>query len=104
MYAANGSLLFPPLIDGRSAMQRPYFDLPPGDQLARRNRLLVADRCGWPAGTVAVCEQIDQDYPDWFPVWYEPGKGFLAGRQDWRHGERAVYGATGEELIEQIKG
>jgi hypothetical protein len=89
----------------------PYFDLPPGAELARRNRLLIADRLSWPAGTVVACEEIEQEHPGWSVWWrgentirgFEAPAGFYAGREDWWHGERPVYGATGTELAEKMK-
>jgi hypothetical protein len=92
-------------------MSAPYFDLPPGPELARRNRLFIADRTGWPPDAVSVCERIEHTYPEWSVNWrhenvihgFEAPAGFYASRRDWWHGERPVHGATGKALEAQIK-
>ncbi|MCW2768489.1 MAG: hypothetical protein JWO11_4448 [Nocardioides sp.] len=90
----------------------PYFDLPPGNDLARRNRLLIADRTGWPPGVVSECERIEYVYPDWAVSWrhentikgFERPAGFYADRRTGRrHLERPLYGAVGKVLEAQIK-
>jgi hypothetical protein len=64
----------------------PYFDLPPGDELAWRNRRTIAERTGWPAGAVDACEQIEAAHPTWDVGWrpantirgFEAPAGFYA--------------------------
>lgn len=64
--------------------------MPPGPDLARRNRVVVAERCGWPHGTVEVCEWLEQQYPGWRVSWldandirgWERPAGWCATRDD----------------------
>lgn len=90
----------------------PYFDLPPGPELARRNRLIFADRQHWPAGAVVVCEEIEHSHPAWSVSWreentisgFEAPAGFYADRrQGRRHLEPPLYGSTGPELVNAIR-
>lgn len=92
-------------------MTAPYFDLPPGAELARRNRLLIADRTGWPEGALMVCEEIEHTYPEWSVSWrrentikgFEAPAGFYAERRRGRHLDKPLYGYSDEELVAQIK-
>ncbi len=58
----------------------PYFDLPPGPQLAWRNRRLAAEREAWPAEALEACERIERTHPGWSPSWRTPNtiKGWEA--------------------------
>lgn len=38
-------------------------------QLAWRNRRILADRLGWPAGALAACEALDRRFPGWHTSW-----------------------------------
>jgi hypothetical protein len=56
--------------------------------LARRNRRLLAERLGWPALALELCERLDDAHPGWrftwfpessLPGWQRPA-GFAAHR------------------------
>jgi len=85
-----------------------YFDLPPGRELAARNRRIIADRASWPERAVKQCEMIESYHPDWYPMWsagdmpLRPERGFYALRWDYERGERPIYGATAAELATRI--
>lgn len=75
--------------------------LPPGPELAWRNRRLMAARGRWPDGALEVCEEIETAHPDWSVGWrsentirgFESPAGFYADRRhSRRHLERALYG------------
>jgi hypothetical protein len=53
---------------------------PTGRELARRNRIVIAKRTGWPAGAVEICEAIEEAHPDWDVDWRDenPFRGFEA--------------------------
>jgi hypothetical protein len=46
---------------------------PPGPEPAVRNRRIIAERLGWPAGAVEVCEQMEQESPGWWATWVSGG-------------------------------
>lgn len=59
-------------------------------EMLARNRRLMAERRGWPAGALEVCERLDREHPGW-SVWWrfattEPGiehpAGYVADRLD----------------------
>ena len=87
--------------------------LPPtGPELFRMNRRVLAERTGWPALAVEICEDIEDESPEWFVTWSHGGgmlwkePGFYAGRHDWRWSDprpRYVYGATADDLREAIE-
>jgi hypothetical protein len=87
--------------------------LPPvGPELAWRNRQIIAERLGWPAGALAACEAIELAHPAWYPNYcqantipgFEAPAGFYASRRrDAVRGERTAYGATPEALREAIE-
>lgn len=84
---------------------------PPGPELRRKNRRLIAERTGWPEGAVEACEQIEEAAPGWDCGWSIGGayewtqSGYYAQRRDWHHGPgpRWVFGATPEELLAAIE-
>ena len=92
--------------------QRPvmgaYFDLPPGRELAERNRRIIGERCGWPPRAVKRCEMIEAFHPDWYPVWSpggtatRPRPGFYARRWQPERDEQPLYGADAAELATAI--
>lgn len=51
--------------------------------LVWRNRRLLAERLGWPAGALRVCEVLQRRYPGWHTTWLPastaPGFEFPAG-------------------------
>jgi hypothetical protein len=78
-----------------------YFDLPPGPELAWRNRRIIAARIGWPAGALEACEAVEKARPDWDPYWRD---GFYATRRGPRtRGEQPVYGADAAALLAAIE-
>lgn len=75
-----------------------------GPELARMNRMIKAQREGWPAGTVEACEKLDDASPGWSISWH--AGSYCATRARWRHGDetpRWLYGATVEELAAAIE-
>jgi hypothetical protein len=84
---------------------------PVGPELAAKNRRTLAERLGWPAGTVEECERIEAESPGWSVSWSDGGgltwekPGFYAGVINWHHydpGPRFVYGATADELRSEL--
>lgn len=88
----------------------PAFDLPPGDDLVRRNRHVFAERTGWPAGTVEACERIEAAHPTWDVSWrqantirgFEAPAGFYATYRGTRVTARA-YGADSATVTAAIE-
>lgn len=87
--------------DRQAVKAKPYFDLPPGPELYRRNRRLAAKREGWPRGVLQACEKLDARCPGWQSSWSD-GR-YSAFRDGRRHGEPHAYGATPAKLIAVIK-
>ena len=51
--------------------------LPP--EVQERNREIIAERLGWPAGAVSNCRQVEAGRPRWYCWWtpdLQPGPGF----------------------------
>jgi len=84
---------------------------PIGPEMGRRNRRLIAERTGWPKGAVEACEAIERDHPGWRVDYmhesnirgFEHAAGFYGVIAINRREERTVYGATAEELTEEIE-
>jgi hypothetical protein len=82
---------------------------PIGRELAWRNRRILAERLGWPAGALEECERIERERPGWSP-WWQPANawaGKAAGYYARRPGESGPrfpepYGATPAELVEAM--
>lgn len=80
---------------------------PPGTELARRNRRLIAERLDWPDGAVQECEAVEAERPDWAVTWAAGGgltwirPGFYAHRLRWSR-EPWLYAATAGELRKRI--
>jgi hypothetical protein len=63
---------------------------PVDPDLARRNRVVVAERTGWPAGAVETCERLEAEHPGWMVSWmdanpirgWERPAGWYAARAD----------------------
>lgn len=82
---------------------------PPGPELAAKNRRILAERVGWPGGAVEACEAFDATHPEWSATWHagndaRPAPGYYAVRRKAVHGEPMAYGATVQELAEQVDG
>lgn len=84
---------------------------PVGAELAAKNRRLIAERLGWPAGTVEVCERLEAESPGWSVSWSDGGgpawekPGFYAGRISWHRtdpGPRFLHAATADELRTEL--
>jgi hypothetical protein len=79
--------------------------------LAWRNRRLIADRLHWPAGTALACEDLEREFPEWYPCYrlentiegFESPAGFYAERWQGRRGERPAYGRTAAELADALR-
>jgi len=91
---------------------RPVSTLPPvGPELAWRNRQVIAERLGWPAGALEACEAIELAHPDWHPNYrqaitvrgFESPAGFYATRQHAVRHERAAYGVDPQPLRKAIQ-
>lgn len=90
-------------------------DLPPvGEELAYKNRRVIAERVGWPAGAVEACEAIDAAHDGWYTTWVDGYIVTIDGRSELKptgyyaqsrvFKEAApVYGATPQELAEAIE-
>jgi len=83
---------------------------PVGPENGRESRRALAERMGWPAQAVEVCERIEDERPGWYVVWSSgddwEGPGFYAGRIGWREhdqGPKYLYGATADELRAAIE-
>ena len=79
----------------------------PREQLAWRNRRILSERQGWPAGALTDCEFLEGVFPRWSTTWrfanrvpgFERPAGFYA--QEWPytgHYPRVVYAVTAELL------
>ena len=87
-----------------------------------RNRRIMAPRQHWPEGAVEACEKLEQEFPafevDWFPrnrsarTHFSREPGFYAWREgenpgqmwgDTWHGRQEWYGATPEELANEVR-
>lgn len=63
---------------------------PAQQQLAARNREILAERMGWPSGTLATCIGLERKHPGWRVDWlgandskgFERPAGFVASRED----------------------
>ena len=81
---------------------------PIGPEMGRHNQRLIAERIGWPKGAV---EAIECDHPGWRMDYryesnirgFEHAAGFYGVIAINRREERTVYGATAEELTEEIE-
>lgn len=83
----------------------------PGPALAWRNRRILADRCGWPAGALEECERLDPVYPRWWITWspandipgFERPAGFCGTDLDyWGWHPVPACGATTAALVDAI--
>ena len=91
--------------------RRPYFDLPPGPELARRNRRHAAELEAWPAGALRACELLEERFLGWNPSyrhahWADGGEdpaGFYARNPRHKHMEPFAYGATAADLAAAIQ-
>jgi hypothetical protein len=84
---------------------------PVGPELAVKNRRILAERLGWPAGTVEVCEHIEDETPGWSVTWSpggdmtRPEPGFYAvPRYGSRDNPPFLHADTGDELRELLAG
>ena len=74
------------------------------------NRALWARRYNWPPGALEICNSIEEQYPDWHPLW-EPGsdsgsrqqRGYYATRRGDTAMQEPLYGVTPEDLVERIQ-
>lgn len=82
-----------------------------------RNRRLIAERMGWPAGALDECLRLERERPDyevaWFPEWKTPGFERPAGFYAWSVGDQPLhkgtkrrewYGATAAKLKAKLAG
>lgn len=84
---------------------------PPGPGLAAHNRRVLAERLGWPAGAVEVCERVDAAHPGWHTNWSSgepsrtrPRRGFYAQPYAAKRGDpKLLYGADEAELHAAIQ-
>lgn len=75
---------------------------PPGPELRRHNRRLVAERINWPAGAVEACEKLERMQPRWRVRWQHQfgnqAAGWYASHDGHTHLEPDVYGQSSGEL------
>jgi hypothetical protein len=78
--------------------------------MPERNRELLAERGGWPAGAVEACRRLEREFPGWTVYWaresrirgFESPEGYGAWRGDlWRR--TRVYAPTPAELADQMR-
>lgn len=75
----------------------------------RSNRELWAKKYNWPPGALEACNAIEDDYPEWHPLW-SPGAdsgsrqraGFYATNRGWSAMAEPVFGSTPEDLVKAI--
>lgn len=90
----------------------PSTDIPPGPELLRHNRRVMAERIGWPDGAVEACDKLQDAYPGWNPGWqpestirgFEHPAGYFASRLGRRYNEPVAYGSDPDELASVIDG
>lgn len=78
---------------------------PPADDMASRNEELLAERMGWPDGTLDIVRQLRTAHPGWVTIWSSGGIGAWrdAGYYAWPRTytwpqHRYIYRAGPEEL------
>lgn len=79
--------------------------LPPGPELAARNRRILAERLNWPDGALDACERLDR--PGWSANYRREGcgpAGFYGTHKCARGPEVEVYGPTADDLDAAIAG
>lgn len=83
-----------------------------GPELARMNRMIIAERTGWPDGAVEACEKLEDAAPGWSINWSAGGNmtwdkpGYYAELIGWHYTDttpRYLYGATVDELAAEIE-
>ena len=82
-----------------------YESTPRNPSLTIKSRRSMADRLNWPAGALEICEEIESDFPDWYPTYVRPNMqrstsrpGFYAIRHIAWRAELPAYGSTGDRL------
>jgi hypothetical protein len=55
--------------------------------LPAQNRRIIAERTGWPAGAVEMCERVEAEHPPW-DLWWIP-ETMIAGKR-WPQGWTAT--------------
>lgn len=79
--------------------------LPPVDPV--KNRELIAERMGWPAGALVDCIAIEREFPEWMVWWvrgglpWTPHVGYRASLRMHAH-EAELYASTADELRAQV--
>lgn len=83
-----------------------------GPELARMNRMIIAEHAGWPDGALEACEKLEADSPGWGITWNAGGQmtwveaGYYATRIDWHRGDEApryLHATTPDELAAAIE-
>jgi hypothetical protein len=79
--------------------------------MPERNRALIAERCGWPAGAVDECRRLEREFLGWVvywaPEWRFPGFEHPAGYCGWcgpsLWARVRVYASTSAQLAERMR-
>jgi hypothetical protein len=77
--------------------------------LAERNRELLAERLGWPAGTIEACRSIEARCPGYAAWWSEgdmstpEGAPYAARVKGARSADRTYYGRDADDVVAQIE-
>lgn len=78
-------------------------------EYARLHRARWSEGYGWPAGALAACDDIESQFPRWFPIWH-PGAasgifqraGYYAVSRRNPEEEATLYAATPAALRDLI--
>lgn len=72
-----------------------------------RNRQLIAERLGWPEGSLEKCTALEEEFPNWTVYWtvggtpQDPNPGYRASLRMHRHSSE-LYAPTDAGLREQL--
>lgn len=76
-------------------------------ELSRRNRRIIAERIGDPAGSVEACERIEEMFPGFEVGWFSenttPGFEREAGFYAWVEGHQPGYYSPGHGFIRRAE-
>lgn len=79
------------------------------EDFTRSNRALWAEKYGWPAGALEACNAIEDELPEWHPLWNsgsDSGRhrraGFYAMKRGWDAWVEPAFGSTPEALVAAI--
>lgn len=76
---------------------------PVGPELARRNRMIISVRTGWPDDALETCERLDREHPGWSVWWRRAGDRHSSPVFTAARGDVAVCAETPEGLVERME-